>query len=185
MSLACCIWHVSPSPQECSSERCTCSCSGCRSCATARPPQVARTRTQRRPGPAPAAAAAPHLEFLVGPLTRRRRTDGIYVFNLGKTWEKLTLAARIIVAIENPQDIIAISARPYGQRAVLKFAHYTGAKATVGRHTPGARRWGRPSPAPQGAGGAVWLLGNLLAGRSRLSIIAQEVLDILLRLLIR
>lgn len=38
------------------------------------------------------------------------------------------------------QDIIAISARPYGQRAVLKFAHYTGAKATVGRHTPGARR---------------------------------------------
>lgn len=33
----------------------------------------------------------------------RRRADGIYVFNLGKTWEKLQLAARIIVAIENPQ----------------------------------------------------------------------------------
>ena len=42
------------------------------------------------------------------------------------------------MAIENPQDIIAISARPYGQRAVLKFANYTGAKSTVGRHTPGA-----------------------------------------------
>eukprot|EP00887_Chlorella_sp_A99_P008106 scaffold12.g8106.t1 len=68
----------------------------------------------------------------------RRRADGIFVLNLGKTWEKLQLAARIIVAIENPQDIIAISARPYGQRGVLKFAHYTGAKATVGRHTPGA-----------------------------------------------
>lgn len=68
----------------------------------------------------------------------RRRNDGIFVFNLGKTWEKLQLAARIIVAIENPQDIVAISARPYGQRAVLKFANYTGAKATVGRHTPGA-----------------------------------------------
>lgn len=67
----------------------------------------------------------------------RRRSDGIYVFNLARTWEKLQLAARIIVAIENPQDIIAISARPYGQRAVLKFAHYSGAKATVGRHTPG------------------------------------------------
>lgn len=67
----------------------------------------------------------------------RRRNDGIFVFNLGKTWEKLQLAARIIVAIENPQDIVAISARPYGQRAVLKFANYTGAKATVGRHTPG------------------------------------------------
>ena len=68
----------------------------------------------------------------------RRRSDGIFVFNLGKTWEKLQLAARIIVAIENPQDIVAISARPYGQRAVLKFANYTGARATVGRHTPGA-----------------------------------------------
>ncbi len=69
----------------------------------------------------------------------RRRSDGIYVFNLGKTWEKLQLAARVIVAIENPQDINVISARPYGQRAVLKFANYTGAKATVGRHTPGER----------------------------------------------
>lgn len=33
----------------------------------------------------------------------RRRTDGIYVVNLEKTWEKLQLAARVIVAIENPQ----------------------------------------------------------------------------------
>ena len=68
----------------------------------------------------------------------RRRNDGVFVFNLGKTWEKLQLAARVIVAIENPQDVAAISARPYGQRGVLKFAHYSGAKSTVGRHTPGA-----------------------------------------------
>ncbi|KAK7302131.1 hypothetical protein RJT34_13011 [Clitoria ternatea] len=54
-----------------------------------------------------------------------RRNDGIYIINLGKTWEKLQLAARVIVAIENPQDIIVQSARPYGQRAVLKFAQYT------------------------------------------------------------
>ncbi|XP_062186808.1 small ribosomal subunit protein uS2-like [Phragmites australis] len=67
----------------------------------------------------------------------RRRTDGIYIINLGKTWEKLQLAARVIVAIENPQDIIVQSARPYGQRAVLKFAQYTGAHAIAGRHTPG------------------------------------------------
>jgi small subunit ribosomal protein SAe len=67
----------------------------------------------------------------------KRRTDGIYIINLGKTWEKLQLAARVIVAIENPQDIIVQSARPYGQRAVLKFAQYTGANAIAGRHTPG------------------------------------------------
>ncbi|XP_059641779.1 small ribosomal subunit protein uS2-like [Cornus florida] len=67
----------------------------------------------------------------------KRRTDGIYIINLGKTWDKLMLAARVIVAIENPQDIIVQSARPYGQRAVLKFAQYTGAHAIAGRHTPG------------------------------------------------
>lgn len=67
----------------------------------------------------------------------KRRNDGIYIINLGKTWEKLMLAARVIVSIENPQDIIVQSARPYGQRAVLKFAQYTGANAIAGRHTPG------------------------------------------------
>jgi len=67
----------------------------------------------------------------------KRRADGIHIINLGKTWEKLMLAARIIVAIENPADVCVISARPYGQRAVLKFAHYTGAVAMAGRFTPG------------------------------------------------
>lgn len=47
------------------------------------------------------------------------------------------MAARVIVAIENPNDIIVQSARPYGQRAVLKFAQYTGARTIAGRHTPG------------------------------------------------
>ena len=67
----------------------------------------------------------------------RRRNDGVYILNIGKTWEKLMLAARVIVSIENPADVIAISARPYGMRAVLKFAHYTGANSIAGRFTPG------------------------------------------------
>ncbi|CAN6906288.1 unnamed protein product [Brassica oleracea] len=67
----------------------------------------------------------------------KRRNDGINILDLGKTLEKLYMAARVIVAIENPQDIIVQSARPYGQRAVLKFAQYTGANAIAGRHTPG------------------------------------------------
>jgi len=67
----------------------------------------------------------------------KRRSDGVYLIDLQKTWEKLVLAARIIVAIENPQDICVISARDYGQRAVLKFAKYTGAQAIAGRFTPG------------------------------------------------
>jgi len=69
--------------------------------------------------------------------TWRRRQDGVYIFNLGKTWEKIQLAARAIVAIENPEDVIAISGRPYGQRAVFKFAQYTGSQYIGSRYTPG------------------------------------------------
>lgn len=41
------------------------------------------------------------------------------------------------MAVDNPADICVISARPYGQRAVLKFAAHTGAVAIAGRFTPG------------------------------------------------
>ena len=60
------------------------------------------------------------------------------MINLRKTYEKLLLAARAIAAIENPADIFVISSRPMGQRAVLKFARYTGATPIAGRFTPGA-----------------------------------------------
>ena len=57
--------------------------------------------------------------------------------NVEKTWEKIQLAARVIVTIENPADVICVSSRPYAQRAVLKYAHYTGAMHMAGRYTPG------------------------------------------------
>merc|ERR1719160_1985158 len=47
------------------------------------------------------------------------------------------VAARVIVAIENPADIIVASQRPYGSRAVLKFSQYTGTHAMAGRWMPG------------------------------------------------
>jgi len=67
----------------------------------------------------------------------RRKKDGIYLINFGKTWEKLMLAARVIVAIENPLDVMAVSARQYGQRAVFKFAQHTGSNYIGQRYTPG------------------------------------------------
>jgi len=67
----------------------------------------------------------------------RRRTDGVHVLNLAKTWEKLVLAARVIVAIENPADIAVLSIPQVGQRAVLKFAKFVGATPLAGRFTPG------------------------------------------------
>jgi len=66
-----------------------------------------------------------------------RKSDGIHIINLRKTWEKLLLAARIIAGIENPADVCVISNRPYGTRAVLKFAAHTGASSIAGRFTPG------------------------------------------------
>ncbi|KIK69389.1 hypothetical protein GYMLUDRAFT_153379 [Collybiopsis luxurians FD-317 M1] len=72
------------------------------------------------------------------PYVWKRRADGIHILNIGKTWEKLVLAARIIAAVENPNDVCVISARPYGHRAVLKYAANTGAQAIAGRFTPGS-----------------------------------------------
>jgi len=73
----------------------------------------------------------------MSPYLYKTRPDGINVINVGKTWEKIVLAARIIAAIDNPADVCVISARPYGQRAVLKFAAHTGASPIAGRFTPG------------------------------------------------
>lgn len=35
----------------------------------------------------------------------KRRPDGTHIINLGRTWEKLLLAARAIAAIEHPQEV--------------------------------------------------------------------------------
>lgn len=61
-----------------------------------------------------------------------------HVFNLGKTWEKIMLAARAIASIDNAADVAVISGKPQGQRAILKFATNTGATPVAGRYTPGA-----------------------------------------------
>jgi len=78
-----------------------------------------------------------NLQVHMEPYLWKTRPDGINVINIGKTWEKIVLAARIIAAVDNPADVCVISARPYGQRAVLKFAAHTGAQAIAGRFTPG------------------------------------------------
>jgi small subunit ribosomal protein SAe len=67
----------------------------------------------------------------------KRRADGVNVFDLNKTWAKLSLAARIIAGVENPADVCALSVKSWGQRAALKFGQYTGSRAIAGRFTPG------------------------------------------------
>ncbi|XP_060854446.1 small ribosomal subunit protein uS2 [Rhopalosiphum padi] len=81
---------------------------------------------------------AENVNFQMEQYAYKRNSRGLNIFNLNKTWEKLLLAARAIVAVEHPSEIFVISSRPYGQRAVLKFAAYTGATPIAGRFTPGA-----------------------------------------------
>ncbi|XP_078492216.1 small ribosomal subunit protein uS2-like [Ciona intestinalis] len=81
---------------------------------------------------------APNCDFQMEQYVYKQRQDGVFIINLKKTWEKIMLAARAIVAIENPADICVISSRQYGQRAILKFASATGATPFAGRFTPGA-----------------------------------------------
>merc|ERR1712098_826001 len=45
----------------------------------------------------------------------KKKTDGINIINLKKTWEKLMLAARAIAAIENPADVFVVASRPYAE----------------------------------------------------------------------
>lgn len=73
----------------------------------------------------------------------KRNVDGVHIIDLRKTWEKLVLAARVIVSME-PQDVCAVAltvgqskAPPLTQRAVLKFSQYVGSRHIVGRYTPG------------------------------------------------
>lgn len=78
-----------------------------------------------------------NLNCMMSDYVFRRNKEGVHIINLAKTWEKLVLAARIIAAIENSQDIIVIGGRENSQRAVLKFCKYTGCQTISGRYTPG------------------------------------------------
>ena len=62
-----------------------------------------------------------------------RKADGTHILNVHKTWEKILLAARMIVAIENPKDVCVISGANFGQRAVLKFSTHIGATPIAGK----------------------------------------------------
>ena len=67
----------------------------------------------------------------------KRNDEGIHIINIGKTWEKIMLAARIFASIANPQDIIVASNRLFGQRAVYKFSSHLKCHYQAGKWTPG------------------------------------------------
>merc|ERR1712019_322598 len=57
--------------------------------------------------------------------------EGVPVFKVEQTYNKIKLAARLIAGQANLEDVIVVSSRDLGQRAVIKFATFNG------RWTPG------------------------------------------------
>jgi small subunit ribosomal protein SAe len=79
-----------------------------------------------------------NLNYEMSRYVDHKNTEGVHIINLEKTWQKIKLAARVIAAVDRPEEIIVVCARPYGQRAVIKYAKYTGATAnSSSRWTPG------------------------------------------------
>ncbi|WP_342304365.1 30S ribosomal protein S2 [Methanolobus sp. ZRKC5] len=66
----------------------------------------------------------------------RVRTDGLYVLDIQATDERIKLAAEFLSKYE-PQRVLVVSARQYGQFPANMFAKAIGAKSMVGRFIPG------------------------------------------------
>ncbi|USS40838.1 30S ribosomal protein S2 [Thermococcus aggregans] len=66
----------------------------------------------------------------------RVRQDGLYVLDVRKTDERLRAAGKFLAKFD-PDRILAVSVRLYGQKPVKKFGEVTGARAIPGRFLPG------------------------------------------------
>lgn len=68
---------------------------------------------------------------------KRSTPSGAHIFDINKMWEKIMLTARVIAAVDNPQDVCVVSSKDLGQRAIIKFAKFIGASSNNGRFSPG------------------------------------------------
>lgn len=66
----------------------------------------------------------------------RVRSDGLYVLDVKKTDEKILMAAQFLAKFD-PEKILVVSRRQYGQTPIENFAKLTGATAIAGRFVPG------------------------------------------------
>jgi small subunit ribosomal protein S2 len=64
------------------------------------------------------------------------RNDGLYIIDINKTDKKINIAAKFISKF-NPENILVVSVRQYGQKPIRKLAEYTGIKVLDGRFRPG------------------------------------------------
>jgi small subunit ribosomal protein S2 len=66
----------------------------------------------------------------------RVRADGLYVLDVRKTNDRILSAAKFLAKYD-PDEILVVSTRQYGQAPVRKFAEVTGVKSIPGRFIPG------------------------------------------------
>lgn len=66
----------------------------------------------------------------------RVRADGLYVLDVRKTNDRIVSAGKFLSKFD-PDDILVVSTRQYGQAPVKKFGQITGAKIIPGRFIPG------------------------------------------------
>lgn len=66
----------------------------------------------------------------------RVRADGLYVLDVRTTNDRIEAAAKFLAKYD-PDDILVVSTRQYGQAPVKKFGKITGAKTIPGRFIPG------------------------------------------------
>ena len=64
------------------------------------------------------------------------RSDGLYVLDVTQTDSRIRAASRLLAQYE-PERILIVSARQYGQKPVKTFAKTIGAKYFAGRFVPG------------------------------------------------
>ncbi len=64
------------------------------------------------------------------------RNDGLYIIDINKTDQKINIAAKFISKF-NPENILVVSVRQYGQKPIRKLSEYTGIKVLDGRFRPG------------------------------------------------
>jgi len=66
----------------------------------------------------------------------RIRSDGLYVLDISKTNDRIMSAAKFL-AKYNPEDILVVATRQYGQAPVKKFGEVIGCNSIPGRFIPG------------------------------------------------
>lgn len=66
----------------------------------------------------------------------RVRSDGLYVLDVRKTNDRIMEAAKFLAKYD-PDEILVVSTRQYGQAPVRRFGEVTGVKTIPGRFIPG------------------------------------------------